>query len=247
MGRRGDGVVGGGVPLTLTIRDRQVSVELAADARAALHAALLADPHSRLAMDVLAERRARCDEGVGIARSATPGEPAPVLAAAGAAWRSARQGCAELWTLALDAELAAVDARIADTRCGDRLDRVAASLADADRSTVETLAAELASLRVDCPAVARQQQIGKLEIQVAVVAKQLARAEAAERLRAARDEARAARRERAIEEQARAWREQTTPAMLRCNDGSLSPSCACGRASNRGCCSHHGGVAGCAR
>lgn len=31
---------------------------------------------------------------------------------------------------------------------------------------------------------------------------------------------------------------------VRCNDGSLSPSCVCGR-SLRGCCSHHGGVAGC--
>lgn len=29
-----------------------------------------------------------------------------------------------------------------------------------------------------------------------------------------------------------------------CNDGSLSPSCVCG-GSLRGCCSHHGGVAGC--
>jgi len=32
---------------------------------------------------------------------------------------------------------------------------------------------------------------------------------------------------------------------VRCNDGTLSPSCRCDRASLRGCCSHHGGVAGC--
>ena len=31
---------------------------------------------------------------------------------------------------------------------------------------------------------------------------------------------------------------------LRCRDGTLSPSCMCG-GSRRGCCSHHGGVAGC--
>jgi hypothetical protein len=31
---------------------------------------------------------------------------------------------------------------------------------------------------------------------------------------------------------------------LMCNDGTLSPSCACG-GSHRGCCSHHHGVAGC--
>jgi hypothetical protein len=32
--------------------------------------------------------------------------------------------------------------------------------------------------------------------------------------------------------------------MLLCNDGTTSPTCECG-ASRRGCCSHHGGVAGC--
>jgi hypothetical protein len=35
-------------------------------------------------------------------------------------------------------------------------------------------------------------------------------------------------------------------APLLCNDGALSPSCVCG-GSHRGCCSHHGGVAGCSR
>jgi hypothetical protein len=39
----------------------------------------------------------------------------------------------------------------------------------------------------------------------------------------------------------RAW--QMAP--LRCRDGTLSPSCVCGQGSKRGCCSHHGGVAGC--
>lgn len=39
---------------------------------------------------------------------------------------------------------------------------------------------------------------------------------------------------------ARAWAYRP----LRCNDGTVSPSCVCG-GSRRGCCSHHGGVAGC--
>lgn len=34
-------------------------------------------------------------------------------------------------------------------------------------------------------------------------------------------------------------------APLRCVDGWLSPTCTCGRESRRGCCSGHGGVAGC--
>lgn len=39
----------------------------------------------------------------------------------------------------------------------------------------------------------------------------------------------------------RAW----ARAPLLCNDGTLSPTCTCGRSSRRGCCSWHGGVAGC--
>jgi hypothetical protein len=38
--------------------------------------------------------------------------------------------------------------------------------------------------------------------------------------------------------------EMRSMAPLRCRDGTLSPSCICG-GSRRGCCSHHGGVAGC--
>ena len=52
---------------------------------------------------------------------------------------------------------------------------------------------------------------------------------------------RARRREEAAREAAsRSW--ATAP--LLCNDGMLSPTCVCG-GSHRGCCSHHGGVAGC--
>jgi hypothetical protein len=44
--------------------------------------------------------------------------------------------------------------------------------------------------------------------------------------------------QRAAERRSRAYRS------LRCRDGTLSPTCTCG-GSRRGCCSHHGGVAGC--
>lgn len=57
---------------------------------------------------------------------------------------------------------------------------------------------------------------------------------AVRRLRAAE---RAALRQ--IREDARGGR------MIMCCDGSSSPSCACGRASRRGCCSWHGGICGC--
>lgn len=67
-----------------------------------------------------------------------------------------------------------------------------------------------------------------------------ARCQDLERERSAREE-RARQREIAQREAARrAW----ARAPLRCRDGTLSPSCVCG-GSRRGCCSHHGGVAGC--
>lgn len=47
---------------------------------------------------------------------------------------------------------------------------------------------------------------------------------------------------RRAEEAAEAAKERAT--RVRCGDGSFSPSCRCG-GSLRGCCSHHGGVAGC--
>jgi hypothetical protein len=57
----------------------------------------------------------------------------------------------------------------------------------------------------------------------------------------AREAERARRREEAAQESAlRRW----SSAPLLCNDGTQSPSCVCG-GSHRGCCSHHGGVAGC--
>lgn len=62
-----------------------------------------------------------------------------------------------------------------------------------------------------------------------------------EREAEAREAARARRREEASRESAqRRW----SSARLRCNDGTLSPSCVCG-GSHRGCCSWHGGVDGC--
>lgn len=55
-------------------------------------------------------------------------------------------------------------------------------------------------------------------------------------------EERAARR---AKRQAQAAQSDWDSAPLLCRDGSLSPTCTCGRSSRRGCCSHHGGVAGC--
>ena len=57
-----------------------------------------------------------------------------------------------------------------------------------------------------------------------------------------RSERMAAEEQRRQEAAAREW----AMAPLMCRDGTPSPSCVCG-GSHRGCCSHHGGVAGCSR
>ncbi len=61
-------------------------------------------------------------------------------------------------------------------------------------------------------------------------------------------QAREARRAAEREERRRTTVHQRwAMAPLLCRDGTLSPSCLCGRSSYRGCCSHHGGVAGCSQ
>lgn len=67
----------------------------------------------------------------------------------------------------------------------------------------------------------------------------------AEKVRAAEEEAKRKREE--AQERAREAVEAAREARLRvrCCDGSLSRSCLCSSVSNRGCCSHHGGICGC--
>ncbi len=97
---------------------------------------------------------------------------------------------------------------------------------------LETSETSLTKVRVDAAcasAEARQQQ-------------EIARHEREERRRQEAEERERRRAERA----AAAAQRGCELAPLLCRDGSLSPSCICG-GSHRGCCSHHGGVAGCSR
>jgi hypothetical protein len=81
---------------------------------------------------------------------------------------------------------------------------------------------------------------GRIEVSAEQVARTCQSLEdAGEREIARREEAARRAKEAAI----RRW--QYAP--LRCRDGTLSPSCICGQGSKRGCCSHHGGVAGCSQ
>ncbi|MBA3465703.1 MAG: hypothetical protein H0T46_37570 [Deltaproteobacteria bacterium] len=73
-------------------------------------------------------------------------------------------------------------------------------------------------------------------------ARQRARQQAVEDAKARAEERRAQQREAArIRAEKRA---EWSSSPLLCRDGALSPSCTCG-GNHQGCCSHHGGIAGC--
>ncbi len=119
------------------------------------------------------------------------------------------------------------------------------------RKEGETEPSEVTALRA---AIAKEEVlVARLDAQVA---KQRAdeerrRAAVEQRQRIARERAELQVARRVAAEEARAERaEQRRQARynnspLLCNDGTLSPTCTCGRASYRGCCSYHGGVDGC--
>ncbi|WP_434047560.1 MULTISPECIES: hypothetical protein [Sorangium] len=60
-----------------------------------------------------------------------------------------------------------------------------------------------------------------------------------------RQELKAAAEERLQQMKEAAEERRQASLRVQCCDGTLSPSCLCGRSSYRGCCSHHGGVCGC--
>lgn len=99
-----------------------------------------------------------------------------------------------------------------------------------EEETVPTLPGPFA-VRAACDRLRADQAAAQRRAEAAATAARLA----GERQQRQREQ-----RERAA---ARAW----ALAPLLCRDGSLSPTCLCGRGSYRGCCSHHGGVAGCSQ
>lgn len=150
-----------------------------------------------------------------------------------------------------------------DYRCAAQQARQAAALAPADQEVAATLARTQSTLAANRSAALdavrkakrlqerRQAIAGALEAtrQVELLASASpgpSSRELGEQLTKLNTEiARAEQREREQAE-ARESRRMRSRLMapLRCRDGSLSPSCICG-GSRRGCCSHHGGVAGC--
>ncbi len=139
-----------------------------------------------------------------------------------------------------------VDASITAARAERDLER---------RLQLETAALALWTSYLATTTASKPANITQLEKAAARDEQLVARQRAIERKRAEQlaarlraEEERAEKRRLAAEERERrraaAAERRRMYSSLVCNDGSLSPSCVCG-GSWRGCCSHHGGVAGC--
>lgn len=238
-----------------------VRLELEVSTWSDLRSRLLAEPRSRLALDVLARRRAQCAQRLDAARALQLGVTDGALDQEQAGWTEARGICAELWTSAHESESAAVATRINAKRCGLRLGEISGQLATKSPDLdVEMLGVHLDGALGVCAAAGREADVRRLvgAVDVIVVQREKARVEQARRLLAAeaRDERRRVEAERRRVRAERAERPRSySPrparvqswggARLLCNDGTLSPTCTCGRGSYRGCCSHHGGVSSC--
>jgi len=117
--------------------------------------------------------------------------------------------------------------------------RTAKKLQDRHNALTAAIAAAKAYEVVASPAPGTASR--DLTQQLANVDAAIAQGEQRQRQQAAQAEQRQRQREEARQRQRM---ETWSMAPLRCRDGTLSPSCICG-GSRRGCCSHHGGVAGC--
>jgi len=206
---------GGELALLLELEGASIPLALTADDAARLLASLINDPMSRVALDRDARKVAACEEQVTAAKA---------LSAATAGSEGELAHMHEQWQAARKV--------CADKWQGQQEQDFKAFTAQADARHQELARAADAALRELARAVAAQEAEEKRA--EAAAERERQRQERAERQRAAE------RRRRAADNPpAEAW-----PQGLRCNDGTMSPSCTCG-GSHRGCCSHHGGVAGC--
>jgi hypothetical protein len=238
--------------VTATLAGKVVPVHLSTEQLESLRGALSANPLSRLSTERLARRRAQCDTSVAAARSATPPDPLPIPSAARDGWAAAKTSCDDLWTASLEADLLAVENRAALDTCGHRLSLVAVPIAAGEFELLDEINAELVSVRDTCKSPQHTEQVRELFAKLKPLEKRREAQLRQEQRRIAREESRAEQakqreaREERRRDQERARRQRSWGgARLLCNDGTLSPSCTCGRSSYRGCCSWHGGVNRC--
>lgn len=182
-----------GIPrgaVLLEIGDERIEVSLTAAQRTELRDSLLAEPRSRLAMDILEQRRAACATAVATARSQPDARPP---------WDSAKATCGDLWTTSLEAELATVDERIAAAQCRERIVLAARSFVEDTGVTIGEMTAELQDIRAACPGAEYRDSLRRLDTKLAATVKELERTAATEARRVAREEARAAEQRKRLE------------------------------------------------
>ncbi len=135
-----------------------------------------------------------------------------------------------------------IQGAISDVRCHESIAGVNDMLA------IAALEDDLKAAQKEVDAADKK---AEAEARVAAAKQKLADArEEAKRKAEEAAEERKRKAEEAAEERRRKAEEAAEPGgacggMVQCNDGSCSPSCSCSRSSFRGCCSHHGGIAGC--
>lgn len=228
----------------LAIGSVQVNVELSRAQRDGIRASLLADPRSRLAMDLLQKRRDACASSVATARdgSSTSDVTRDVLAT----WELAKKSCGDVWTSSYEAELESVGARVADTECRAGLRAADEAFVNGSEVTVEDMSTALGILRGLCKTPEQITRLGKLDAKLATVVKRIEREAAAEARRVAREEAAALQR---TLDQARRQRSVPTPAWPTSETRSCCRVCTTGKACGNSCISRskscHKGV-GCA-
>lgn len=232
--------------VTIVVADARVQVELTAADWAQLRAALETDPHSRLAADVLAKRQSDCDRLTAEARAITRDRFDSAPLEAHEAWVAAKDGCETLWTAELESERAAVEARVEARRCDEELAAASSSIdAETSLDAISPLAARLVEIKASCTSAPNVSSEHEIEARLVSAEKRIRAEQDKEARRIAREEAQQRFQEQRQQEREAARQRSRDGAMLLCNDGSLSPTCTCGRDSYRGCCSYHGGVNRC--
>jgi hypothetical protein len=171
----------------IAVGSARVKVALSYDQRAAIRSSLLAEPTSRLAVDILQKQRDSCARAVDNARGdlGTADLSRSVLAS----WRQVKADCGGVWTASYETELENVEARVVETECRNGLRAADEAFANGSDVTVEEMSTALASMRALCKAPEHVAKLSQLDAKLVKTIKRLEREAALEARRLAREQA----------------------------------------------------------
>ncbi len=176
----------------LALGPAQVIIDLSSAQRTTIRSSLLADPTSRLAMDLLQQRRDACASVVASARASVGAASDDVSSGVLAGWQSAKVACGPVWTSSYEAELESVGVRVVETECRTGLRAVDEAFVNG--GDVEEVSTVLTILHDRCTAPEQVARLSKLDAKLASAVKRIERAAAAEARRVVREEAAALQR-----------------------------------------------------